>query len=98
MTTQTDALPACPHGNEAVLDRGTSLSGRPSHRIRTLGACDCRVFSGDEQSARAVAERVMERARVCSWCHGSGLHPGPYDDVPTCDRCAGRGVTFGGEA
>lgn len=48
--------------------------------------------------ARAVAERVMERARVCSWCHGSGLHPGPYDDVPTCDRCAGRGVTFGGEA
>ncbi len=54
MTTQTDALPACPHGNEAVLDRGTSLSGRPSHRIRTLGACDCRVFSGDEQSARAA--------------------------------------------
>ena len=48
--------------------------------------------------ARAVAERVKASARVCSWCHGSGLHPGPYDDVPTCDRCAGRGVTFGGEA
>ncbi len=48
--------------------------------------------------ARAVAERVRASAWVCSWCHGSGLHPGPYDDVPTCDRCAGRGVTFGGEA
>jgi len=48
--------------------------------------------------ARAVAARVKASARVCSWCHGSGLHPGPYDDVPTCDRCAGRGVTFGGEA
>ncbi len=48
--------------------------------------------------ASAVAARVKASARVCSWCHGSGLHPGPYDDVPTCDRCAGRGVTFGGEA
>jgi len=61
---------------------------------------DCPVKMRVEATdlAEAVAERVRERARVCSWCHGSGLHPGPYDDVPTCDRCAGRGVTFGGEA
>ncbi len=57
---------------------------------------DCPVKMRVEATdlAEAVAERVRERARVCSWCHGSGLHPGPYDDVPTCDRCAGRGVTF----
>ena len=61
---------------------------------------DCPVKMRVEATdlAEAVAERVRERARVCSWCRGSGLHPGPYDDVPTCDRCAGRGVTFGGEA
>lgn len=59
---------------------------------------NCNAHDDAIEVARAVAERVMERARVCSWCHGSGLHPGPYDDVPTCDRCAGRGVTFGGEA
>ena len=57
-----------------------------------------RANAAVEEVARAVAERVRASARVCSWCHGSGLHPGPYDDVPTCDRCAGRGVTFGGEA
>ena len=61
---------------------------------------DCPVKMRVEATdlAEAVAERVRESAWVCSWCHGSGLHPGPYDDVPTCDRCAGRGVTFGGEA
>jgi len=61
-------------------------------------ACPVAHRSNAEHLARAVAERVRASAWVCSWCHGSGLHPGPYDDVPTCDRCAGRGVTFGGEA
>lgn len=60
--------------------------------------CECIAHESADTFARAVAERVRASAWVCSWCHGSGLHPGPYDDVPTCDRCAGRGVTFGGEA
>jgi len=42
--------------------------------------------------ARAVAESVRERARVCD-CDGEQLGPDP-----DCPRCRGRGVTFGGEA
>lgn len=48
--------------------------------------------------ARAVAERVRERARVCPGCAGVGRYFDKRRKIRDCDRCAGRGVTFGGEA
>ena len=51
--------------------------------------------------ARAVAERVKERARVCGRCSGAGWYQDDDDKSNTlgikCPRCV-RGVTFGGEA
>jgi len=51
--------------------------------------------------ARAVAERVRERARVCGRCSGAGWYQDDDDKSNTlgikCPRCV-RGVTFGGEA
>lgn len=51
--------------------------------------------------ARAVAERVMDRARVCGRCSGAGWYQDDDDKSNTlgikCPRCV-RGVTFGGEA
>lgn len=48
--------------------------------------------------ARAVAERVRERARVCPGCAGVGRYFDKRRKIRDCDRCGGRGVTFGGEA
>ena len=53
---------------------------------------------GLAELARAVAERVMERARVCPGCAGVGRYFDKRRKIRDCDRCAGRGVTFGGEA
>ena len=61
---------------------------------------DCPVKMRVEATdlAEAVAERVMERARVCPGCAGVGRYFDKRRKIRDCDRCAGRGVTFGGEA
>lgn len=56
---------------------------------------DCRFYDA-MRLARAVAERVRERAMVCGECYGEGKDPS--DVSVTCPICRGRGVTFGGEA
>lgn len=48
--------------------------------------------------ARAVAERVRASAECCPDCEGSGEETDPRSCNVECPRCAGRGVTFGGEA
>lgn len=48
--------------------------------------------------ARAVAERVKASARVCHGCAGVGRYYDKRRKIRDCDRCDGRGVTFGGEA
>lgn len=48
--------------------------------------------------ARAVAERVKASARVCVDCRGSGIGMVSNAKSFKCRSCAGRGVTFGGEA
>lgn len=58
---------------------------------------DCRFYDA-MRLARAVAERVRERARVCPGCAGVGRYFDKRRKIRDCDRCAGRGVTFGGEA
>lgn len=61
---------------------------------------DCRFYDA-MRLARAVAERVKERARVCGRCSGAGWYQDDDDKSNTlgikCPRCV-RGVTFGGEA
>jgi ribosomal protein S27AE len=61
---------------------------------------DCRFYDA-MRLARAVAERVMDRARVCGRCSGAGWYQDDDDKSNTlgikCPRCV-RGVTFGGEA
>ncbi len=53
---------------------------------------------GLAELARAVAERVKASAECCPDCEGSGEETDPRSCNVECPRCAGRGVTFGGEA
>jgi len=50
--------------------------------------------------ARAVAERVKASARLCDAanCRSGKAIDGEGAIYGPCPRCAGRGVTFGGEA
>lgn len=60
--------------------------------------CECIAHESADTFARAVAERVMDRARVCHGCAGVGRYYDKRRKIRDCDRCDGRGVTFGGEA
>lgn len=53
MTTQSDALPACPHGNAPMIDESDGATLTDHWQCSTCD-CDCAVWAPTEAAARAA--------------------------------------------